>query len=124
MKEGRKGELDRRFILEGLECSCSIGIYDHERTKPQRVLIDAELVLAGESEPRSDRVEETLNYDLIRDTILEIVTARHFDLQETLARALFDALRGLPNVTGLRVRTAKPDAYADCRQIAYQLSDM
>jgi hypothetical protein len=41
-----------------------------------------------------------------------------------LARALFDALRDLEGVIGLRIRTAKPDAYDDCRQIAYQLSDL
>ena len=116
--------MDRRFLLEGLDCMCRIGIYDHERAAPQRVLIDAELVLAAEGEPHSDMVDDALNYDLIRETILQIATARHFDLQETLARALFDALRSLDGVIGLRVRTAKPDAYADCRQIAYQLSDL
>ena len=116
--------MDRRFLLEGLDCMCRVGIYDHERAAPQRVLIDAELVLAAEGEPHSDKVDDALNYDLIRETILQIATARHFDLQETLARALFDALRSLDGVIGLRVRTAKPDAYADCRQIAYQLSDL
>ena len=116
--------MDRRFLLEGLDCMCRIGIYDHERAAPQRVLIDAELVLVAEGEPHSDKVDDALNYDLIRETILQIATARHFDLQETLARALFDALRSLDGVIGLRVRTAKPDAYADCRQIAYQLSDL
>ena len=116
--------LTRRFILQGLECMCRIGIYDHERESPQRVLIDAELLLSTGDEPMSDRVEDSLNYDLIRDTILEIVTSRHFDLQETLARALFDALQALDGVTGLRVRTAKPDAYADCETIAYELSDL
>jgi dihydroneopterin aldolase len=45
-------------------------------------------------------------------------------LQETLAREIFDALGALPGVTGLRVRTAKPDAYADCRQVAYELDDL
>ena len=54
---------------------------------------------------------------------MKIVASRHFDLQETLARELFDALRMLDGVIGLRVRTAKPDAYPDCKQIAYQLSD-
>ena len=116
--------MDRRFVLEGLECMCRIGIYDHERAAPQRVLIDAELVMAPETEPHSDDVGDALNYDLIRDTILHIVQSRHFDLQETLARALFDAVRDLEGVIGLRIRTAKPDAYDDCRQIAYQLSDL
>ncbi len=116
--------INRRFILEGLECMCCIGIYDHERDAPQRVLIDAELLLSPVSEPMSDDIDDSLNYDVIRETIVKIVASRHFDLQETLARELFDALRMLDGVIGLRVLTAKPDAYPDCKQIAYQLSDL
>jgi dihydroneopterin aldolase len=103
---------------------CSIGIYDHERAAPQCVLIDVELLLSPVSEPMSDDVDDSLNYDVIRETIVKIVASRHFDLQETLARELFDALRMLDGVIGLSVRTAKPDAYPDCKQIAYQLSDL
>ena len=103
---------------------CRIGIYDHERATPQRVLIDAELLLSPVSEPMSDDIDDSLNYDVIRETIVKIVASRHFDLQETLARELFDALRMLDGVIGLRVLTAKPDAYPDCKQIAYQLSDL
>jgi dihydroneopterin aldolase len=113
---------DRRFLLEGLDVMVRIGIYDAERLAPQRVIIDVELVLGADTEPQADNVNETLNYDLIRNTVMDIVGRQHFDLQETLARALFDKLAMLPDVTGLRVRTAKPDAYEDCKTIAYQLS--
>ena len=116
--------MTRRFFLEGLECACRIGAYDHERHGPQRVIIDAEIRLNGDSEPQSDSLDEALNYDVIRDSILTISGSRHFDLQETLAREIYDSLATLPGVTGVRVRTAKPDAYDDCRQIAYELSDM
>jgi dihydroneopterin aldolase len=61
---------------------------------------------------------------LSRETILNIVSARHYDLQETLARCLFDALRALDDVQSVRIRTAKPDAYDDCETIAYQLSNL
>ena len=78
----------RRFFLEGLECACRIGAYDHERLGPQRVIIDAEILLADGSEPKSDSLDEALNYDLIRNAILEIAGSRHFDLQETLASCM------------------------------------
>ena len=114
----------RCFFLEGLECACRIGAYDHERLGPQRVIIDAEILLADGSEPQSDSLDEALNYDLIRNAILEIVGSRHFDLQETLARELYDALGALPGVAAVRVRAATPDAYEDCREIAYELAEL
>jgi dihydroneopterin aldolase len=114
----------RRFFLEGLTCQASIGIYEAERQAKQTVLIDAELWLRDGTEPRDDSVHSTIDYDVIRDTIRRLVDATHYDLQETLARQIFDALSALPQVRAVRVRTAKPDAYDDCRQIAYELSNL
>jgi len=116
--------MERRFILQGMETQASIGIYDYERAAPQRIIIDAELCLNAKTEPLNDQIESTLNYDIIRETILDIVSAQHYDLQETLARKLFDALRLLDGVESVRVRSSKPDAYNDCEMISYQLSNL
>ena len=116
--------MERRFILQGVETQASIGIYDHERATPQRVIIDVELCLELKMEPLDDQIESTLNYDIIRETILNIVSAQHYDLQETLARKLFDALQLLNGVRSVRVTTSKPDAYKDCEMISYQLSNL
>ena len=116
--------MERRFILQGMETQASIGIYDHERAALQRVIIDAELCLHATTEPLDDRIESALNYDIIRETILNIVSAQHYDLQETLARKLFDALQLLDGVRSVRVKSSKPDAYNDCEMISYQLSNL
>ena len=114
----------RRFLLEGLNCRASIGIYDAERKAKQTVLIDAELLMHDGTEPQTDSVDTTIDYDVIRDTIHNLVGVKHYDLQETLARRIFDALLALPEVAFVRVRTAKPEAYDDCQQIAYELSNL
>ena len=116
--------ISRRFLLEGLNCQASIGIYDAERKAKQTVLIDVELLLREGTEPQTDSVETTIDYDVIRDTIHNLVVAMHYDLQETLARSIFDTLLSLPEVASVRVRTAKPEAYDDCQQIAYELSNL
>ena len=117
-------KLSRRFLLEGLTCQASIGIYDGERKAKQTVIIDAELLLRDGTEPQTDSVDTTIDYDVIRDTIHNLVGSMHYDLQETLARRIFDALQALPEVASVRVRTAKPEAYDDCQQIAYELSNL
>ena len=116
--------MERRFILQGMEVQASIGIYDYERVAPQRVIIDAELCLSETTEPLDDQIESTLDYDIIRETILDIVSAQHYDLQETLARKLFDALGLLNGVQSVLVRSSKPDAYKDCEMISYQISNL
>ena len=114
----------RRFILTGIETNCSIGIHDFEKAAPQRVLIDIEVMLDPDMEPAVDTINDALNYDAIRQTIVDISQSRHFDLQETLARAVFNAVRSMKTVVGLRIRTSKPDVYKDVNEAAYQLSDL
>lgn len=114
----------RRFFVTEIEVVASIGIYDHERKNKQRVVIDVEVVLDPRTEPRTDIIGDGLDYDMIRDSVMAITGARHFDLQETLARALFDKMLSLPEVIQASVRTSKPDIYDNCKEAAYQLSNI
>ena len=114
----------RRFFVRDIEILCSIGIYDHERENKQRVIVNIEVVLDPDAEPTSDAILEGLDYDMIRDGVIELATERHYDLQETLARALFDKMLSLPTVIEASVLTAKPDIYDNCREAAYQLSNI
>ena len=113
----------RRFFLTGIETICSIGIHDFEKATPQRVLIDIEVVLDPAMEPAADDINDALNYDDIRQTVVDIAQSRHFDLQETLARAVFNAVCSMKTVVSLSVRTAKPDVYRDVNEAAYKLSN-
>jgi dihydroneopterin aldolase len=116
--------LTRRFVISQINVICSIGIHDFERAKKQRITVDLEVLLSTDQEPQADTIEQALNYDTIREMVIEIATSRHFDLQETLARTIFDAVLALSTVDALMVRTAKPDVYEDVKSVAYQLSNL
>ena len=116
--------LTRRFVISQINVICSIGIHDFERAKKQRITVDLEVLLSTDKEPQVDTIEQALNYDTIREMVIEIATSRHFDLQETLARTIFDAVLALSTVDALMVRTAKPDVYEDVKSVAYQLSNL
>jgi dihydroneopterin aldolase len=116
--------LTRRFVISQINVICSIGIHDFERAEKQRITVDLEVLLSADKEPQVDNIEQALNYDTIREMVIKIATSRHFDLQETLARTIFDAVQALSTVDALMVRTAKPDVYEDVQSVAYQLSNL
>ena len=116
--------LTRRFVISQINVICSIGIHDFERVEKQRITVDLEVLLSADKEPQVDNIEQALNYDTIREMVIEIATSRHFDLQETLARTIFDTVQALSTVDALMVRTAKPDVYEDVQSVAYQLSNL
>ena len=118
-----QSNLKRHFQLYGIEVICSIGIHQFERDAPQRILIDLDVHLDPDKEPSADNISETLDYDTVRMAVLDLSKSTHFDLQETLARQIFDLVVKMPTVVGVSVRTCKPDVYSDIREAAYILSN-
>ena len=114
----------RQFLLRDIETQCSIGIHDFERAAPQRILVDVDVLLDPDQEPQADKIDEALNYDDIRQSVLALASSRHFDLQETLARQIFDSIMSMKTVLAARVKTCKPDVYKDVGSVSYQLSNM
>ncbi|HEY0115007.1 MAG TPA: dihydroneopterin aldolase, partial [Allosphingosinicella sp.] len=69
-----------------------------------------------------DEIELAWNYDYLHQEIRALAAARRFNLQETLARGIYDLVAARRGVIGLRVATRKPDVYADCAGVGVELS--
>ena len=101
------------LFLRGFEIEARIGIHDFERARPQRLAIAIEIELAAARLPRRDDIADTFDYDWVRDEVRRLAAGRHFDLQETLARAIVERLAERPEIIRAVVETAKPDVYPD-----------
>jgi dihydroneopterin aldolase len=112
----------RRLFLRNYEVWINIGVHDFEKTGEQRVLINVDLyVPLAQSTPRSDKLDEVLDYDFIRRSIAERIARGHVHLQETLADDLLRTLLAPPKVRAARVSTEKPDVYPDCDAVGVEV---
>jgi 7,8-dihydroneopterin aldolase/epimerase/oxygenase len=103
------------LTLTGLKFEANLGILDHERTKPQPIMVDAELNLGTQPlMPRDDDIKHVLDYRKVRRIIIQECTAEHVNLLESLIGKLAQRLMQLPGVVGVRVRIAKLEIFADC----------
>ena len=116
--------ITRKIILNKIELMCSIGVHEFEKKQNQKINIDLEILLSPLNEPLNDSIEETLNYDEVRNIVFEIVNSRHFELQETLARMIFNKISSMDFVSSLSVKTSKPDVYNDVKEVAYLISNI
>jgi len=107
--------MDRRIFIRDFRLPVSIGIHDFEKTAPQTVVVNVDLLLAPADKAHADRIANVLNYDVVHDGILALAQSRHFNLQETLVDAILDLCLTQPGVAEARVSTEKPDVYKDCR---------
>jgi dihydroneopterin aldolase len=54
--------------------------------------------------------------------VVEIAASRRFNLQETLAHEVFARIAPLQGLRALRVRTSKPDIYADALGVGVEIA--
>ena len=120
MDKGKK--ITRKIVFKEINIPCRIGVYEHEKKHPQRIIISIELELSNTVEPTNDRIDETLNYDLIYREIKKISSSQHFNLVETLTYRIFIYLKKLEKVSNLRISVSKPDIYEDCKKVGYEIS--
>ncbi|QIK97213.1 dihydroneopterin aldolase [Sphingomonas sp. HDW15A] len=111
-----------KIVLDSLEVMTDIGFHDFEIGTPQRLLVTVELWLDDLAPPGADDPAEAWDYDFLRREIRRLASERRYNLQETLAREIYERLAAMPGVKALRVATAKPDIYPDAKGVGVEIA--
>lgn len=110
-----------KILLDALEITADIGFHDYEIGIPQRLLVTVEVWLDRVPQAGSDEPEVAWDYDVVREQVEELAKLRRYNLQETLAHAIYERVAALRGVKALRVATVKPDTYPDARGVGIEL---
>ena len=112
----------RRLFIQDFEVLAQIGIHDFELSAPQRLLINVDLFVDLKStHPVADQIDEVVDYDFIRQVVMNRILKGHINLQETLCDELADLLLAHPKVLAVQLSTRKPDVYPDCASVGVEV---
>ena len=111
-----------RVLLDSLEVRADIGFHDYEIGQPQRLLVTVEIWLEDVAPPNDDNPAAAWDYDYLRTEVQALAAARRYNLQETLAHAIYERVAALRGVKALRVATAKPDIYPEARGVGVEVA--
>lgn len=115
----------RRLFLKDFVVNMNIGIHEFEKKGEQRVIVNVDLyVLLEHNTPTRDELNEVVDYDFMRQTIRDIISAGHIHLQETLCDEIARRMLAHPLVQATRVSTEKPDVYPDCSGVGVEVFHM
>jgi dihydroneopterin aldolase len=92
--------------LYGLEVPGAHGVEEAERETAQRFLYDVRLEIA---QPASDSIEATVDYRDVARCVQDVSDSGQFNLLESMAAAVADALLERFGLEAARVRVRKPD---------------
>jgi len=111
-----------RIVLEALQVKADIGFHEFEIGAPQRLLVTVEIWLVDLAPPPDEDPAAAWNYDFLRSEVEEIAGARRYNLQETLAHAIFDRIAAFRGIAALRVRLSKPDVYPEAHGVGVEIA--
>lgn len=111
-----------KLLIDSLEVMADIGFHDFEVGAPQRLHISVELWLDDHAPPSDDDPDKAWNYDFIRTEVIRIASEGRYNLQETLVHAIFQRIAACRGVLAIRVKSLKPDVYADAAGVGVEIA--
>ena len=98
--------------VKGIKAYGRHGVYTKEKKEEQLFLVDVKAILKDTNKAtgniEEDLLEETINYETIVRTVIELVKEESFNLIETLALKIVDALKN-PKLQEILVTVHKPN---------------
>ena len=111
----------RHVFVRDLEIMALIGIYDHEKVKPQRIIVNIDLSVHEAEGPVTDEISHVVSYEIIAKKVEAIVAEGHVNLVETLAEKFAEACLRDKRVAAARVRIEKPDIIPNAKSVGVEI---
>ncbi len=111
-----------RIIISDILVRCIIGVREEERREKQDALISivlsADLRQAGET----DRLEDSIDYSVLKRRVVEMAQESSFLLIEALAERIAGICLEDPRVLEAQVRVEKPTALRYARSVGVEIT--
>lgn len=120
----RIADADRRIrhiFVRDLMLAGDIGIHPHEQGVAQRLRINLDLSVIDRHPLPADQIEHVVCYQEVVEQTTAIVGGGHVNLVETLAEEIAQSILANPQVTAVRVRVEKLDAFANVASVGVEI---
>lgn len=101
-----------KIIITDLQTTAILGVYAHERTRPQPVVINLTLFTDTRAAGRSDDLADAINYAVVCERVLALVEGAEAYLIERLAADIAALILDAFEIARVVVRVDKPAALA------------
>jgi dihydroneopterin aldolase len=111
----------RHVFVRDLDLMALIGIYEHEKRDPQRIIVNIDLsVIEGEG-PKDDDIGHVVSYEIVVKKVEAIIAEGHINLVETLCEKIAASCLTDKRVMAARVRVEKPDIIKNARSVGVEI---
>ena len=113
---------EKKVIINELILNLTLGYYDFEKEKPQKVKFSLEANYK-DKKPTNDRdLKSIVNYDKLVRLIKKLTKNKHYNFLETLAEDVFDELFKDKRIGKISLKIEKLEVLKDCSSVGIQIS--
>ena len=107
--------------MRKVKVRCVLGVHPAERGDARPVLMNLSLECDTRAAAKSDKLEDTVNYELIEADVIAVAKKGRFRLVETLAERVAEVCLKPPQVRAVRVVVDKPGALPHTKSVAVEI---
>lgn len=110
------------IYVQDLELECFIGVYDHEKQAPQRIIINASVQVAANETNLEDDIQNVMSYEDIVTWAEQLTQDKHIHLVETFADRLATKCLSHPLAQAVTIQVEKPDIFPASTKVGTRLT--
>lgn len=110
----------QHVFIKDLECMAVIGVYDHEKSAPQRVVANIDITVQELPEV-ADQIEHVVCYHQVVKKIQSLCKEGHVNLLETLAENIAETCLEDKRILAIRVKLEKPEALREAASVGVEI---
>ncbi|MBX4180826.1 dihydroneopterin aldolase [Sodalis sp. CWE] len=106
----RHHEVTDIVFIEQLTVLTTIGVYEWEKTRSQKLIFDLEMGWDNRKAARSDNIVDCLDYENVATSVLSFLVKKNFSLIERAAEETAGYLISQFELLWIRLKISKPNA--------------
>ena len=113
---------EKKVIINELILNLTLGYYDFEKEKPQKVKFSLEANYKDKKPTNDKDLKSIVNYDKLVRLIKKLTKNKHYNFLETLAEDVFDELFKDKRIDKISLQIEKLEIMKDCASVGIQIS--
>ncbi|MGI9512658.1 MAG: dihydroneopterin aldolase [Anderseniella sp.] len=111
----------RHVFVRDLALIAMVGIYEHEKRHPQRILVNIDCAVQEQGGALEDDIKNVVSYEKVVKNVKAIVQDGHVNLVETLAEKIADKVLRNRSIKRVRVRVEKLDIIPEASSVGIEI---
>ena len=110
-----------KIKIKDFKLKTNLGIYDWEKNFEREIIINLEIEIKDSQALQSDKIEDTVDYELIYNQIKQLIYSKKFNLIEKMAQEIVDLIMLDSRINKCKIEIDKMNIFEEVRSCAVSL---